>query len=120
VAEELDTLVCDGKTLRGSIAENASGAAVKRHGTRPRPSQGPAPRDLDARGRMDRKIRSKAGQAIDALRKIIDEPVIGQIKDARGLDRFPLRGTEKTFGELNLMAITHNLLNLHRAALNTA
>ena len=25
------------------------------------------PRDLDARGRMDRKIRSKAGQAIDAL-----------------------------------------------------
>jgi len=27
VAEELDTLVCDGKTLRGSIARNASGAA---------------------------------------------------------------------------------------------
>ena len=28
VAEELDTLVCDGKTLRGSIAENVSGAAT--------------------------------------------------------------------------------------------
>ena len=28
VAAELDTLVCDGKTLRGSIAENASGAAT--------------------------------------------------------------------------------------------
>jgi hypothetical protein len=28
VTEELDTLVCDGKTLRGSIAENASGAAT--------------------------------------------------------------------------------------------
>ena len=28
VAEELDTLVCDGKTLRGSIAENASGAST--------------------------------------------------------------------------------------------
>ena len=28
VAEELDTLVCDGKTLRGSIAQNASGAAT--------------------------------------------------------------------------------------------
>ena len=27
MAEELDTLVCDGKTLRGSIAENDSGAA---------------------------------------------------------------------------------------------
>jgi hypothetical protein len=31
-----------------------------------------------------------------------------------------LRGTEKTLGELNLMAITHNLLKLHRAALNPA
>ena len=28
VAEVLDTLVCDGKTLRGSIAENSSGAAT--------------------------------------------------------------------------------------------
>jgi len=27
VAESVETLVCDGKTLRGSIAENASGAA---------------------------------------------------------------------------------------------
>jgi hypothetical protein len=27
VAETVDTLVCDGKTLRGSIAENSSGAA---------------------------------------------------------------------------------------------
>jgi hypothetical protein len=27
VSESVDTLVCDGKTLRGSIAENASGAA---------------------------------------------------------------------------------------------
>jgi len=27
VPEVVDTLVCDGKTLRGSIAENASGAA---------------------------------------------------------------------------------------------
>jgi hypothetical protein len=33
VAETVDTLVCDGKTLWGSIAENASGAA--RYGLRP-------------------------------------------------------------------------------------
>jgi hypothetical protein len=38
------------------------------HGKRPRPARGPAPRDLDARGRMDRKLRSNAGQAIYALR----------------------------------------------------
>jgi hypothetical protein len=70
----------------------------QRRGKRPRPSRGPAPQDLDARGRMDRKIRSKAGQAIYSLRKISAEPVFGQIKDARGLGRFLLRGTEKTFG----------------------
>jgi hypothetical protein len=90
------------------------------HGKRPRPSRGPAPRDLDARGRMDRKIRSKAGQAIYALRKTIVEPVFGQIKGARGLDRFLLRGLEKANGEWTLMAITHNLLKLHRAELVAA
>ena len=87
------------------------------HGKRPRPSRGPAPRDLDARGRMDRKLRSKAGQAIYALRKIIAEPVFGQIKGARGLDRFLLRGLEKVDGEWSLMAITHNIGKLHRASL---
>jgi hypothetical protein len=87
------------------------------HGKRPRPSRGPAPRDLDARGRMERKLRSKAGQAIYALRKIIAEPVFGQIKGARGLDRFLLRGLEKVDGEWSLMAITHNIGKLHWADL---
>jgi transposase len=87
------------------------------HGKRPRPSRGPTPRDLDARGRMDRKVRSKAGQVIYALRKIIAEPVFGQIKGARGLDRFLLRGLEKVDAEWTLMAITHNIGKLHRAAL---
>ena len=34
------------------------------HGKGPRPTRGPAPRDLDARGPMDRKIRSIAPQAV--------------------------------------------------------
>jgi hypothetical protein len=42
------------------------------------------------------------------------------IEVSRGLDRFLLRGTENTFGELNLIAITHNLLKLLRATLNPA
>jgi transposase len=90
------------------------------HGKRPRPSRGPAPRYLDARGRMDRKLRSKAGQAIYALRKTIVEPVFGQIKGARGLDRFLLRGLDKVNGEWALMAITHNIGKMHRAALAAA
>jgi Transposase DDE domain/Transposase domain (DUF772) len=54
---------------------------------------------------------------LDALRKTIVEPVFGQIKRARGLDRFLLRGLEKVNGEWALMVITHNIGKLHRAAL---
>ena len=92
----------------------------QQHGQRPRPSRGRPPKDLDARGRMERKLRSKAGQAIYALRKTVVEPVFGQIKGARGLDRFRLRGLEKVNGEWALMATTHNILKLFRASLATA
>jgi hypothetical protein len=37
--------------------------------------------------------------------------------DARGLDRFLLRGLEKVDGEWTLMAITHSIGKLHRASL---
>ncbi|MCS5699462.1 transposase [Cyanobium sp. FGCU-52] len=96
------------------------GCAVACIGQRPRPSRGPAPRDLDARGWMDRKLRSVAGQAIYALRKTIVEPVFGQIKGARGLDRFRLRGLEKVNGEWALMATTHNLRKLFRVSVATS
>jgi transposase len=92
----------------------------QQHGHRPRPSRGRAPRDLDARGRMDRQLRSVAGQAIYALRKTIVEPVFGQIKGARRLDRFRMRGLEQVNGEWALMATTHNILKLFRASLAVA
>jgi transposase len=92
----------------------------QQHGHRPRPSRGRAPKDLDARGRMDRKLRSVSGQAIYALRKTVVEPVFGQIKGARRVDRFRLRGLEKVNGEWTLMATTHNILKLFRASLATA
>jgi hypothetical protein len=92
----------------------------QQHGKRPRPSRGRPPNDLDARGRMDRKLRSKAGQAIYGLRKTVVEPVFGQIKGSRRLDRFRLRGLEQVNGEWALMATTHNLLKLFRASLARA
>ena len=92
----------------------------QQHSLRPRPSRGRAPKDLDARGRMNRKLRSKAGQAVYALRKTVVEPVFGQIKGSRRLDRFRLRGLEKVNGEWSLMATTHNILKLFRASLAVA
>ena len=92
----------------------------QQHGKRPHPSRGRPPKDLDARGGMNRKLRSKAGQAVYAVRKTVVEPVFGQIKGARGLDRFRLRGLEQVNGEWALMATTHNLLKLFRASMATA
>ncbi|MCP9883498.1 IS1182 family transposase [Cyanobium sp. Alchichica 3B3-8F6] len=106
---------CEGKGLNAYISTSR-----QQHGKQPRPSRGRPPKDLDARGRMERKLRSKAGQTIYAVRKTVVEPVFGQIKGARGLDRFRLRGLEQVNGEWALMATTHNLLKLFRASLATA
>jgi hypothetical protein len=95
--------------------------STSRHqrGHRPRLSRGRPPKNLDARGRMDRKLRSKVGQTIYALHKTIVEPVFCQIKGYRGLNPFRLRGLEKENGESGLMATTHNLLKLFGAKLET-
>jgi hypothetical protein len=69
---------------------------------------------------MDQKLISKAGQAIYGRRKMIVEPVFGQIKSARDLDRFRLRGLEKVNGGWALMATTHNVLKLFWASLAAA
>jgi transposase len=84
------------------------------HGKPPPPRRGPLPKDADEKTRMARKLRSKQGSAIYAQRKAIVEPVNGQIKEARGLRRFLLRGLEKVDGEWHLIAGTHNLLKLWR------
>jgi transposase len=84
------------------------------HGQPPPPKRGPMPTDADAKACMARKIRSKKGSKIYAQRKAIVEPVNGQIKEARGLRRFLMRGLEKVNGEWQLIAATHNLLKLFR------
>jgi len=106
---------CEGRGLEAYISTSR-----QQHGKRPRPSRGRPPKDLDARGRMERKLRSKSGQMIYAVRKTVVEPVFGQIKGARGLDRFRLRGLEQVNGEWALMATTHNILKLFRASMATA
>ncbi|HLJ98617.1 MAG TPA: transposase [Streptosporangiaceae bacterium] len=67
-------------------------------------------------GGMARKLATKQGAAIYARRKVIPEPVFGQIKEARGFRRFLLRGLVKVRAEWSLVALTHNLLKLHAVA----
>jgi hypothetical protein len=98
---------------QGIDAYIATGRLV--HGQPPPPQRGPMPKGADAKTRMARKLRSKKGLRIYAQRKAIVEPVNGQIKEARGLRRFLLRGLEKVNGEWHLIAATHNLLKLFRS-----
>ena len=84
------------------------------HGQPPPPIFGPIPKDLDAKGRMARKLRKKKGKEIYARRKTIVEPVFGQTKEGRGLRRFLMRGLEKVNGEWLLWGTTHNLNKLWR------
>ena len=62
---------------------------------------------------MRRRLRTKAGHAIYAQRKITVEPVIGQIK-GRGFRRFSLRGLSGVKGEFRLVCAVHNFVKLWR------
>jgi transposase len=67
-----------------------------------------------AQERMAAKVRTPAGKALYARRKVIVEPVFGQIKEARGFRRFLLRGLDNLRGEWRLVCLTHNLLKIWR------
>lgn len=76
---------------------------------------GAAPsREPTAKEKMAAKLRTPAGRALYARRKVIVEPVFGQIKGARGFRRFSLRGLAKVRGEWRLVCLTHNILKIWR------
>jgi hypothetical protein len=67
-----------------------------------------------AKEQMAAKVRTPEGKALYARRKVIVEPVFGQIKEDRGFRRFLLRGLKKIRGEWSLVCLTHNLLKVWR------
>jgi len=69
---------------------------------------------VTAQERMAATVRTPDGKAVDARRKVIVEPVCGQIKEVRGFRRFLLRGLEKIRGAWRLVCLTQNLLQLWR------
>jgi len=81
----------------------------------PDASKGRPPKDLTAKQKMARRNRTKKGRAEYARRKVIIEPVFGQIKAGQEFRNFLMRGLEKMQGEWNLVCLTHNLLKLFRS-----
>lgn len=85
---------------------------IKHTHTLPAAPRGRTPQVLSVRDRMRRKVRTKRGRKIYSRRKAIVEPVLGQIKAARGFTRFLLRGLVKVKGEWGLVTTAHNLCKL--------
>jgi hypothetical protein len=82
----------------------------RHHGLQAEASAPPA----TAQERMAAKVRTPEGKALYSRRKVIVEPVFGQIKEARGFRRFLLRGLANIRGEWRLVCLTHNLLKIWR------
>ena len=96
----IDLHVATGRRMRGEKIEPASESP---------------PASVSAREKMAAKLRTGAGQALYKMRKEIVEPVLGQIKQARGIWQFQLRGLAQVQAEWRLICLTHNLRKLHRS-----
>ena len=73
------------------------------------------PRADTARGRLERRMASEAGQAVYAARKQIVEPVFGRFKHNWNWRRFLLRGRSGAQAEWSLGCASHNLRKLIQA-----
>ncbi|MDO8843715.1 IS1182 family transposase, partial [Methylicorpusculum sp.] len=66
------------------------------------------------RQQMREKMRQPAAKAVYRQRKVIVEPVFGQIKNS-GFRGFSVRGKDKVAGEFSLVCATHNLKKMVKA-----
>ena len=82
--------------------------------------RGRKPKNMTARERMDRKLRTKRGRECYRRRGAAVEPVFGQMKDRQDARHFSMRGLERCRGEWNLHAAVHNMRKLHRASARRA
>ena len=67
------------------------------------------------RRRMIKRMEQPESKVIYDKRKVIVEPVFGQIKNT-GFNAFSLRGKQKVGGEFSLVCAVHNLKKIVRAA----
>lgn len=65
--------------------------------------------------RMRERLKTEEGRLLYGVRKRVVEPVFGQIKQARGIRRFWLRGIDQVAAEWKLICATHNLLKVFRS-----
>ncbi|MCA1679362.1 MAG: transposase, partial [Actinobacteria bacterium] len=86
-----------------------------KHSEPPAPApRGPIPKNATPKQRMARKTRTKKGRGVYSRRKVIVEPVFGQIDTVQGARRLLLRGKAAARAQWRFQCAIHNLLKLHR------
>ncbi len=70
------------------------------------------PDNATPKQRMAAKLRTEEGKAAYSRRKVIVEPVFGQMKTSQGAGRLLLRGRDHARAEWRLLAACHNLRKL--------
>jgi transposase len=87
-----------------------------KHSEPPPPApRGRIPKHATPKQRMARKLKTKKGRAVYGRRKVIVEPVFGQIDTVQNGRRLLLRGKAAARGQWRFTCAVHNLLKLHRA-----
>jgi Transposase DDE domain len=87
-----------------------------KHSEPPSPApRGPIAKNATPKQRMARKLRTNNGRATYARRKVIAEPVFGQMETVQDARRLLLRGKPAARAQWRFHCAIHNLLKLHRA-----
>jgi len=76
--------------------------------------RGPVPKNATPKQRMARKLRTKRGRAVYSRRKVIVEPVFGQMDTVQDARQLLLRGKPAARDQWRFHCAVHNLLKLHR------
>ena len=101
----------EGYVATGRLKHNERIAAAPR---------GRIPGHLSTKERMARKLRTLNGRATYARRKVIVEPVFGQLKRVMGFRQFLLRGLKQMRGEWRLACLCYNVRRLFGAGFAVA
>jgi hypothetical protein len=73
----------------------------------------PVSDDADSVTKMRHRLKTSAGKAIYAKRKVTSEPVFGIIKAVMGFRGFLFRGNRAVEGEWRLVCMAFNIRRLH-------
>jgi len=98
---------CEGEGIDAYIAVGRD-----KHGQELRRGERSGGEECETWATMRAKLATEQGKKLYSRRKVIVEPVFGQIKEPRGFRRFSLRGVFKVRAEWTLVCLCHNLIKL--------